>query len=101
MSSKFFQKRVEDFSCGHCAAAVSGDGYTNHCPHCLWSRHVDIHPGDRLSRCGELMEPVSAFLEHGEWQVQHHCLSCGYEKKNRLAADDDMSVLAKIVHGEK
>ncbi len=47
------------------------------------------------------MAPVSAWLEHGEWQVRHHCLVCGYEKKNRLAADDDMSVLADIVRREK
>lgn len=101
MSSQRFQKRAEDFSCGYCHASVKGNGYTNHCPKCLWSRHVDVYPGDRAAACGGLMAPVSAWLEHGEWQMRHHCLVCGYEKKNRLAADDDMSVLADIVRGEK
>ncbi|QQS15578.1 MAG: RNHCP domain-containing protein [Candidatus Moraniibacteriota bacterium] len=101
MSSSRFQKHIESFACGHCGAFVEGNGYTNHCPRCLWSRHVDIFPGDRAAACGELMAPVSAWLEHGEWQLRHRCLACGYEKKNRLSADDDMSVLADIVRGGK
>ena len=101
MHSKRFQKRIENFVCEHCGASVVGNGYTNHCPKCLWSLHVDIFPGDRAAHCGGRMEPVSAMLEQGEWQVRHRCLLCGYEKKNRLAADDDMHVLANIVRKGK
>ena len=101
MYSKRFQKRIENFVCGRCGASVVGNGYTNHCPKCLWSRHVDRFPGDRAASCGGLMAPVSATLEQGEWQVRHRCLSCGHEKKNRLAADDDMEVFAKVARGEK
>ncbi|MBR6751902.1 MAG: RNHCP domain-containing protein, partial [Alphaproteobacteria bacterium] len=46
---KQFVKRVENFTCAHCGAEVFGNGYTNHCPKCLWSRHVDNNPGDRMS----------------------------------------------------
>ncbi len=100
MSSETFQKRIEDFVCGKCGAEVRGNGYTNHCSRCLWSRHVDIHPGDRLASCGALMEPVSAFLEQGEWQLVHRCTLCGHEKKNRLSGEDDQSALIQLF-GEK
>lgn len=100
MLSKQFQKKVEDFVCGHCGVTVVGDGYTNHCPKCLWSLHVDVFPGDRAARCGALMEPVSAFLDHGEWRLVHRCVSCGYEKKNRLAEGDDMQALENILRGK-
>ncbi|HQY53570.1 MAG TPA: RNHCP domain-containing protein [Ignavibacteria bacterium] len=35
-----FQKRTEDFTCGNCGCKVTGDGYTNHCPECLYRMHV-------------------------------------------------------------
>ncbi|HLL91284.1 MAG TPA: RNHCP domain-containing protein, partial [Tepidisphaeraceae bacterium] len=54
-----FTRQVEDFTCGHCGRSVRGNGYTNHCPGCLWSRHVDVNPGDRAAACGGLMEPVA------------------------------------------
>ena len=56
--SKNFQKKVEDFVCEHCQTKNQEDGYTNHCPNCLWSRHVDINPGDRAEKCGGMMEPI-------------------------------------------
>jgi hypothetical protein len=40
------------FRCGHCGVEVSldapGTSHRNHCPSCLWSRHLDRNvPGDR------------------------------------------------------
>ena len=50
------------FTCGHCRASVlleaQGTRHRNHCPLCLWSRHVDNTPGDRAADCGSLMEPL-------------------------------------------
>ena len=62
MDSKRFQKKDSGFICGHCGKKVEPLGFTsrNHCPFCLWSRHLDELPGDRASECGGLMEPVSA-----------------------------------------
>ncbi|MFA6992594.1 MAG: RNHCP domain-containing protein, partial [Candidatus Gracilibacteria bacterium] len=40
---KRFSRTIEDFVCEKCGAKVKGDGYTNHCPKCLWSKHVDIN----------------------------------------------------------
>ncbi|MBU3901416.1 RNHCP domain-containing protein, partial [Patescibacteria group bacterium] len=47
MQSKKFQRKIEDFVCGHCGPKIKGTGYTDHCPKCLWSQHVDVNPGDR------------------------------------------------------
>ena len=59
---KQFVRRREDFVCEHCGTKVVGDGYTNHCPKCLWSKHVDIMPGDRAEDCQGLMRPIDIKL---------------------------------------
>ena len=89
MSQKFI-KNKEDFTCAHCAKEVIGDGYTNHCPYCLWSKHVDLHPGDRASSCGGLMEPMSLEKKKDGFLVVHRCLVCGEVKRNKTAPDDDI-----------
>lgn len=95
LPTKRFQKRAEDFVCAHCSFEVRGNGYTNHCPRCLYSRHVDVHPGDRAAECGGLMEPMGIEpFGHG-WKIFHRCRICGYERKNRVVeADDFEAVLA-------
>ena len=90
MSNKFI-KNVEDFECEHCGELVVGDGYTNHCPTCLWSKHVDIYPGDRANECGGLMCPKSLELLGGEYILTHQCRDCGGEKRNKTAKNDDIS----------
>jgi hypothetical protein len=46
--------------------------------------------GDRAAGCGALMEPIGAFTRpKGEYCLVHRCLNCGYERFNRIAADDD------------
>jgi hypothetical protein len=92
-----FQRRIEDFTCEHCGAAVSGDGYTNHCPRCLWSKHVDVHPGDRAANCGGLMEPISVTRKNGEIILTHRCQRCGQIKRNRAAPDDRFDLLLEFM----
>ena len=58
MMTKKFQRTKEDFTCEKCNLVVNGSGYTNHCPRCLWSKHVDVNPGDRQATCQGFMEPV-------------------------------------------
>lgn len=80
------------FDCAICGSTVlplEGGGFRNHCPHCLWSRHVDRVPGDRAECCNGLMEPVG--LEGSSargWSVVHRCQACGFERRNRAALDD-------------
>ena len=58
IGEKRFTRTIENFTCGICGTEVKGSGYTDHCPKCLWSEHVDIFPGDRKAECGGLMEPI-------------------------------------------
>ncbi len=95
--SQSFIKRREDFTCGQCGEKVVGDGYTNHCPKCLYSRHVDVNPGDRAADCGGLMEPIALDRRHGEDRLVHRCLKCGHEKLNRLSPADDLAVVSTLL----
>lgn len=92
-----FIRQKENFACGHCGAAVVGNGYTNHCPVCLWSKHVDVDPGDRASTCGGLMEPIRVVAKGDGFVVTHRCVVCGHEKKNKASPQDDAKALREIM----
>lgn len=94
--AKKFQKRVEDFSCEHCGAQVKGSGYTNHCPRCLWSKHVDVNPGDRAEPCGGVMEPVALEGASPSYVLVHRCAKCGAERKNKAAEEDGPEALIAV-----
>ena len=91
-----FQRTVEDFKCGHCDADVEGNGYTNHCPNCLWSLHVDINPGDRQAKCGGKMAPSGVFKKNGEYFLIHKCEKCGLEKNNKVSVGDNFDKILLI-----
>lgn len=93
---KKFQKNIEDFTCEHCGEKVQGTGYTNHCPKCLWSKHVDINPGDRASECMGMMEPAGLIVLKKVYSVIYKCQKCGLEKKNKAAENDEMDTIIKI-----
>ena len=95
-----------DFRCGHCknhvstAHVLSGVNNRNHCPFCLWSRHLDLYvAGDRLSACKGQMKPIGLTMKksrnkyriksRGELMLIHQCVECGCLSINRIAADDD------------
>ena len=76
------------FVCINCGAHVlplTNGSYRNHCPFCLYSLHVDIKPGDRLSECKALMEPIALHHTKKGWQITHQCEVCGKQSKNRIA----------------
>lgn len=87
---------TEDFVCEKCGRDVKGGGYTNHCPECLWSKHVDDNPGDRASLCGGLMEPVKVLHEKGKRILVHVCVRCGHTKRNKVAPDDNFETLISV-----
>ena len=93
---KQFTKRVEDFECAHCGANVRGNGYTNHCPLCLWSKHVDNKPGDRQSDCGGMMEPISVESVAGKFIITHKCQKCGKVIRQKTNDNDDMSAIIAL-----
>ncbi len=92
-TGKIFQKRKEDFNCEYCGFSVIGDGYTNHCPRCLYSKHVDIFPGDRLEQCGGMMEPISYEKENGKESLVQRCVRCGKLRKNKVQKRDSFENL--------
>jgi len=95
--SKSFIRTKEDFTCGHCGAEAKGTGYTNHCSQCIWSRHVDVNPGDRASKCGGMMEPVLVEAKKDSYTITHRCVKCGYEKRNTSAPEDNFEEIAKLI----
>ena len=86
------QGRNTGFACAHCGAQVpplANGSYRNHCPCCLYSLHVDINPGDRLSDCGGLLEPVGVdYSGKKGWVILHRCARCGETRRNKAALDD-------------
>ncbi len=96
MSSLQFTKTPEDFACEKCGAQVVGNGYTNHCPECLWSKHVDVNPGDRAAACGGMMEPVAVEKKAGEYHILHKCVICGFERLNKAQKQDSFDMLVQI-----
>lgn len=53
-----------------------GTKHRNHCPACLFSRHVDERGG--------------------EWAIIHRCTGCGALKANRIAGDDSERALLAL-----
>lgn len=96
MEVKKFIRTKEDFACDHCGFQVKGTGYTNHCPQCLWSKHVDVFPGDREEECKGMMRPVSGENKGGKWMIIQKCEICGREWKNELQKDDNFDVVVKL-----
>lgn len=94
--SKKFTRKIEDFDCAHCGAVVHGNGYTNHCPQCLWSRDVDINPGDRASTCGGMMKPISVTPDGDGYIINHKCQKCGKERRQRTSPDDNIDTIIEI-----
>ena len=94
-------KPTASFRCVHCRldvpAAAPGTAHRNHCPNCLWSRHVDDEPGDRASTCRSAMEPIGITVRgDGEWVLIHRCTGCGELHSNRSAGDDNPLLLLRL-----
>jgi hypothetical protein len=96
---KNFMRKVEDFKCEQCGFEVVGDGYTDHCPVCLWGKHVDFEiPGDRLSDCKGLMKPVRAEVKISDvrFQIKYKCTKCRHEFWVRQGQCDDRDKLMEL-----
>ncbi len=94
--SKKFQKKVEDFVCEKCGREVKGTGFTNHCPECLWSKHVDNNPGDREAKCLGLMKPIAVEGTSPYYVLVHKCEVCGHIKRNKIHPTDNFTMVLAI-----
>lgn len=93
---KLFQRKIENFKCEHCGYETLGDGYTDHCPKCLYSKHVDINPGDRQNNCHGLMKVIGFEIKHGKYVLQYKCLKCGYLHNVKANKDDCLDILLEL-----
>lgn len=93
LQAKRFTKIDEGFVCENCGTQVPQSidgGCRNHCNKCLFSKHMDINPGDRLADCGGLMEPIGIEKKHGKYRILHKCMKCGFERWNQISSDDEL-----------
>ncbi len=50
-----------------------------------------------MSTCGCKMAPVGRFQRpNGEYVIVHRCFGCGFERFNRIAADDDFDLVLAL-----
>jgi hypothetical protein len=68
----------------------------------LYSKHVDVQPGDRASPCHGLMAPVALdYHSRKGFVIVHRCLRCGVTRRNRVADDpaqpDDVTAVIGLM----
>lgn len=95
-----FQRTIEDFHCDNCGSFVKGSGYTNHCPKCLWSKHVDTFPGDRANDCKGMMQPIAIASKNGKYRILHYCLICKTERWNNSAEADSFDRILEVASSQ-
>ena len=95
--------RDEKFICENCNKEVSPLGYTSrdHCPYCLYSKHVDINPGDRANPCQGLLKPIGIEKFKNTYKIIYKCDKCNQVHKNIMAKDDNMDVIIELSNIEK
>ncbi|MFH0814714.1 MAG: RNHCP domain-containing protein [Candidatus Falkowbacteria bacterium] len=93
---KKFIKKIENFVCEKCGAVAKGNGYTDHCPRCLWSKHVDINPGDRANLCKGMMQPIGVETTNNVYVIQYKCELCKAEHRVKSAAGDNFEEILKL-----
>lgn len=95
---KRFTMRDENFTCENCHKEVSKLNYTarDHCPYCLYSKHVDIFPGDRQNPCQGLLKPIGIEKFKDTYKIIYQCEKCHKLHKNIMAIDDDMDKLIEL-----
>ena len=98
MTMKKFTMRDEEFECENCGKLVTKLEYSarDHCPHCLFSKHVDIMPGDRMNECKGLLRPIAIEKFKDTYKIVYKCTKCNQIHKNIMANDDDMDLIIEL-----
>jgi len=98
LGARRFRRVVEDFKCLKCGAEVKGNGYTDHCPNCLWGLHVDVMPGDRSSKCRGQLQPINVVYEDDNYVITYKCIKCKAIKNFKASSKDNVGVLTNLVN---
>ena len=95
---KRFTMKDENFKCEHCNENVTTLKYTarDHCPTCLYSKHVDILPGDRQNECHGLLKPIGIEKYRNTYKIIYQCEKCHQKHKNIMANDDNMDLIIEL-----
>ena len=95
---KRFHELDEEFICDNCHKKVNKLEYSSrdHCPYCLYSKHVDINPGDRNNPCKGLLKPIGIEKYKDTYKILYKCEKCKKEHKNIVAKDDNIEELIKV-----
>ena len=88
----------ESFTCENCGKTIEPLVYSarDHCPYCLFSKHVDILPGDRANECHGLLEPIKIEKFKNTYKIIYKCQKCHQTHKNIMANDDDMNIIIEL-----
>lgn len=100
---KNFTMRDEEFICENCGKKVEKLNYTSrdHCNNCLYSKHVDIMPGDRNNNCKGLLKPIGIEKFKNTYKIIYKCERCNQIHKNIMANDDNMDMIIYLSNIEK
>ena len=95
---KNFKMLDEEFICDNCGYRVDKLNYTarDHCPKCLYSKHVDNMPGDRECDCLGLMKPIGVEKYKNTYKIIYKCTKCNYVHKNIMANDDNYDLIVDL-----
>ena len=97
---KRFNMIDEEFICENCGRKIEKLNYSarDHCNYCLYSKHVDIMPGDRLNTCLGLLKPIGIEKYKNTYKIIYKCEKCHQEHKNIMADDDNFN---EIINASK
>ena len=88
----------EEFICENCGKKVSKLEYSarDHCNYCLYSKHVDKFPGDRLNECKGLLKPTGIEKFKDTFKIIYKCEKCNELHKNIMANDDNYDLIVEL-----
>lgn len=95
---KKFNMLDEEFLCEYCHREVKKLNYTarDHCPYCLYSKHVDINPGDRANDCMGLLIPIGIEKYKNTYKIIYKCSKCHTIHKNVMSNDDNYNLIIEL-----
>ena len=100
---KLFNMIDDAFVCENCGKHVEKLEYSarDHCPYCLYSKHLDINPGDRLNDCKGLLVPIGIEKFKNTYKIIYKCEKCNIIHKNIMATDDNMELIINLSVNKK
>ena len=95
---KRFNMIDENFICENCGKEIEKLNYTarDHCNYCLYSKHVDIMPGDRENKCQGLLKPIGIEKYRDTYKIIYRCQKCKELHKNIMATDDNLDLIIEL-----